>query len=157
MAAKNWSDLPESDPRAEVRHQTDDECCRGHQGHGRRTGHVTLVEARLWQEAWQGRRHHGRSTWRRPASKLHPDVQERLSNSPAIVNIVRGMAERDAEFAARHGLKQRPDIQNLREVMSQPRWQKRLADMLQAGNVPLPGIAVLPAGAAAVYDTLSDR
>jgi hypothetical protein len=67
------------------------------------------------------------------------------------------MARRDAEFAARHGLKQRPDIQNLREVMGQPGWQKRLSDMLQAGNVPLPGIAVLPVGAGAVYDALSDR
>jgi hypothetical protein len=63
-------------------------------------------------------------------------VHERLSNSPAIADVVRGMAARDAEFAARHGLKQRPDIQNLREVMGQPGWRQRLADMLQEGNIP---------------------
>jgi len=42
--------------------------------------------------------------------KLHPSVQERLGNNPAIMDVVRGMAERDAEFAAAHGLKQRPDV-----------------------------------------------
>ena len=43
--------------------------------------------------------------------KLHPDVQERLSQSPAIADVVRAMAERDNEFVSQHGLKQRPDIQ----------------------------------------------
>jgi hypothetical protein len=32
------------------------------------------------------------------------------------------------------GCRQRPDIQNLRQMMSQPGWQKRLSDMLQAGK-----------------------
>jgi hypothetical protein len=54
-------------------------------------------------------------------------------------------------------LKQRPDIQNLREVMSQPGWRQRLADILQQGNIPLPGIVAVPAGAGAVYDAIRDR
>jgi len=49
------------------------------------------------------------------------------------------MAARDAEFAAKHGLPQRYDVQNLREAMSSPGWRPRLAQMLKAGT-PLPGI-----------------
>ena len=49
------------------------------------------------------------------------------------------------------------DIQNPREVMSQPGWRKRLADMLQEGNIPLPGIIAAPIGAGAVYNALSNR
>jgi hypothetical protein len=36
-------------------------------------------------------------------------------------------------------------------------WQKRLSDMLQAGNIPLPGVVLAPLGAGAVYDALNDR
>ena len=46
--------------------------------------------------------------------KLRPSVQQRLSESPATVEVVRDMAQPDAEFSARHGLKQRPDIQPAR-------------------------------------------
>ena len=36
------------------------------------------------------------------------------------------MAERDAEFAAKHGLTNRYDMQNLREVMQKPGWDVTL-------------------------------
>jgi len=41
-------------------------------------------------------------------------------------------------------------------VLSQPGWHKRLSDMIQTGNVPLPGVFVMPADAGAVYGALSD-
>jgi hypothetical protein len=43
-------------------------------------------------------------------NKLHPDVVKRISD------IAKAMAARDTEFAAQHGLPQRYDVQNLREV-----------------------------------------
>ena len=51
------------------------------------------------------------------------------------------MAERDAEFAAKHGLTNRYDMQNLREVMQKPGWDVTLARLLQQGAV-LPGVAI---------------
>jgi hypothetical protein len=59
------------------------------------------------------------------------------------------MAERDAEFAAQQGLTNRYDVQNMRAAMSTPGWRQRLTDMLEAGNIPLPGLVLAPAGAAA--------
>jgi hypothetical protein len=50
-------------------------------------------------------------------NKLHPDVVKRIANSPAISDIAKAMAARDTEFAAQHGLPQRYDVQNLREVL----------------------------------------
>jgi hypothetical protein len=41
--------------------------------------------------------------------------------------------------------------------MSQPDWTKRLSEMLQAGNVPLPGILLAPAGAGLAYGALSEN
>jgi hypothetical protein len=73
--------------------------------------------------------------------KLHPDVRERLSDSPYIADVVRAMAARDAAFGAKHGLPLREDVGNMREAMSSPGWLERLRQM-RADNVPLPGIAV---------------
>jgi hypothetical protein len=64
------------------------------------------------------------------------------------------MAERDAAFSAEHGRTNRYDIQNLRPAMSTPGWHRRLKDMLEAGNIPLPGLMIAPAGAGAAYAVL---
>jgi len=85
--------------------------------------------------------------------KLHPDVRERVSQTPGIVDVARAMAERDAEFAAQHGLTNRYDIQNMRAVMSTPGWRQRLTDMLEAG-IPLPALMLAPVGAGAAYRAL---
>jgi hypothetical protein len=78
-------------------------------------------------------------------SKLHPSVQERLSQSPAIADVAKGLAARDAELASEHGLQQRYDVQNLRELMSNPGWNQRLKDALKAG-IPLPALAGVTVG-----------
>ena len=80
--------------------------------------------------------------------KLHPDVQNRISGSPAISEIARNMAARDAEFAAQYGLPVREDVQRLREIMGQPGWQPTLAAMLKkagpGGYSGLPGVVLAP-------------
>lgn len=70
------------------------------------------------------------------------EVQQRLSQSPAISEVARSMAARDAEYAKVFGLGARPDVANMREAMSQPGWAQRLRDMRKAG-IALPGVALM--------------
>src|SRR5262249_42769120 len=62
-----------------------------------------------------------------------------------------------AAFSAEHGLTNRYDAQNLCAATSTPGWHRRLKDMLEAGNIPLPGLVIAPAAAGAAYGALSDN
>src|SRR5262245_487833 len=64
---------------------------------------------------------------------------ERLSNDPGIAAVCQGQAEREVQFAGKHGLQTRNDVQRLRRIMSQPGWYPKLDKMLQAGGIGLPG------------------
>ena len=68
--------------------------------------------------------------------------------TPASPLSARPMAEREAQFAGKHGLQTRNDVQRLRRIMSQPGWYPKLDKMLQAGGIGLPGIVL-------AYDALN--
>jgi hypothetical protein len=66
----------------------------------------------------------------RELKKLKPEVRERPANIPAISEVAKAIANRDAGFAAKYGLPERHDVWNLRQAMSQPGWDKTLARWL---------------------------
>jgi hypothetical protein len=79
---------------------------------------------------------------------LPPQMQQNLAG--AIRPVAYGNMQRDAELAAMTGQRLRPDIQNLREILSRPgdTWQA-LREALASGKVSLPAIMGLLGGGAA--------